>query len=64
MIASNPSWNLMLVLPLAVRTVMLIVRPFRLGPADTGTGPLLFLPCRFHSQFIWKYMNLNVLVIH
>jgi hypothetical protein len=28
-IASDPSWNLMLVLPLAVRTVMLIVRSFR-----------------------------------
>jgi hypothetical protein len=53
-IASDPSWNLMLVLPLAVRTVTLIVRSFHengrpLGPirqpSESGRiGPLKLLP--------------------
>jgi hypothetical protein len=34
-IASDPNWNLMLVLPLAVRTVMLIVRAFPARPDCT-----------------------------
>ena len=48
MIASNPSWNLMLVLPLAVRTVMLIVRSFR-----ENREVLTWEPARYASK-TWR----------